>query len=458
MPRRELSSGSFIAPFRAIFLSAVGHRTKELQFSGRIFMSQRSTRISSLWMLPQAPKFGMWRSPIGIKVIPTTGAPLAIDNRIVIGVAGGDFGIRGFLTAYSASDGAQQWKFYTVPGPGQPGHETWPGDSWEHKKRGAATWTTGSYDPVLGLVYWGTGNPDPVFNLKSRPGDNLYSCSVIALDARTGELRWYYQFTPSDDHGWDSTQQPILSDISWQGQSIPASFLARIATGFFTPLIAKRAASCLPSLSPSRLGRLDSHKTAILFSCRALIPLRLARLFRPPRTVPPTGGRLLSTSSEISCLFRQSIRLICTLISKVKPTTPGRSFLASGFQRAHNQPATLAVRAIDVSTGQLRWDSTLEIGGGEVPGEMGGVLSTDGDLVFAGHGDEFDAFDADTGEKLWDTALGGVVHAAPISYTVADRQYIAIFAGRTLFVFALPTGDLRTRTLLSPKKARPGQR
>ncbi len=162
-----------------------------------------------------------------------TGAPLAIDDRIVIGVAGGDFGVRGFLAAYSASDGAQQWKFYTVPGPGQPGHETWPSEAWEHG--GAATWTTGSYDPALGLVYWGTGNPDPVFNLKSRPGDNLYTDSVIALDVRTGELRWYYQFTPADDHGWDATQQPILSEIKWQGQTLPALFLAN-RNGFFYAL------------------------------------------------------------------------------------------------------------------------------------------------------------------------------------------------------------------------------
>src|SRR5208282_2800336 len=153
-----------------------------------------------------------------------TGAPLAIDDRIVIGVAGGDFGIRGFLTAYSASDGAQLWKFYTIPGPGQPGHDSWSNDTWEHG--GVATWTTGSYDPDLGLVYWGTGNPDPVFNIKTRSGDNLYSCSVIALDVRTGGLRWYYQFTPSDDHGWDSTQQPILTDIVWQGQPTPALVLA----------------------------------------------------------------------------------------------------------------------------------------------------------------------------------------------------------------------------------------
>jgi len=384
-----------------------------------------------------------------------TGAPLAIDDRIVIGVAGGDFGIRGFLTAYSASDGAQQWKFYTVPGPGQPGHETWPGDSWEHG--GAATWTTGSYDPVLGLVYWGTGNPDPVFNLKSRPGDNLYSCSVIALDPRTGELRWYYQFTPSDDHGWDATQQPILSDITWQGHSIPALFLAN-RNGFFYALDRKtgRFLFARPFAKQTWASGFTQDGHPVILPGAHSTPT--GAIVSPPSN-GATNWWPPSFDVKRNLLFVPSVDS-ADLYFNIEGQTyhAGRSFLASGFQRAHNQPATLAVRAIDVSTGQLRWDSTLEIGGGEVPGEMGGVLSTDGDLVFAGHGDEFDAFDADTGEKLWDTALGGVVHAAPISYTVADRQYIAVFAGRALFVFALPPEDLRTGALIAPKKTRPGQR
>ena len=160
-----------------------------------------------------------------------TGAPLAIDDRIVVGIGGGDFGIRGFVAAYAASDGAQQWRFNTVPGPGQPGHETWANDSWQHG--GAATWTSGAYDPALGLIYWGTGNPGPVFTPTTRSGKNLYSDSVVALDARTGQLRWYFQFTPSDDHGWDSTHQPVLADIKWQGQTTPALLLANRNAFFY---------------------------------------------------------------------------------------------------------------------------------------------------------------------------------------------------------------------------------
>jgi alcohol dehydrogenase (cytochrome c) len=364
-----------------------------------------------------------------------TGAPLAIDDRIVTGIAGGDFGSRGFLAAYSAGDGAQRWRLYTVPGPGQPGHETWGGEAWQHG--GASTWVTGAYDPDLGLIYWGTGNPDPVFNPRSRPGINLYTCSVIAVDARSGELRWYYQFTPADDHGWDSTQQPVLADIDWQGQTTPALLLAN-RNGFFYALDRRTGrflfATAFAKQTWASGFTADGH------------PIRVAGSYASPTgTVvsPASNGATSwwppSFDPGRRLLFVPSVDSADTYFNIESDSYhAGRPLLASGFVRAHNQPTTLAVRAIDVSSGRIRWDSTLEFGASDVPGEMGGVLSTGGDLVFAGHSSEFDAFDADTGAKLWSTPLGGTVHAAPISFELADRQYIAIFAGRTLFVFGLP--------------------
>jgi alcohol dehydrogenase (cytochrome c) len=383
-----------------------------------------------------------------------TGAPLAIDDRIVTGVAGGDFGVRGYLVAYSASDGAEQWRFYTVPGPGQPGHETWPpGSDWEHG--GAATWTTGSYDPSLGLVYWGTGNPDPVFNLKTRSGDNLYSDSMVALDVRTGQLRWYYQFTPSDDHGWDATQQPVLSDITWQGQTLPALFLAN-RNGFFYALDRKtgRFLFAKPYAKQTWASGFSSEGRPVILPGSHSTPT--GAMVSPPSN-GATNWWPPSFDPSRNLLFVPSVDS-ADLFFNIDGQTyhAGRSFLASGYQRAHNQPATLAVRAIDVSTGLLRWDSTLEVGGGEVPGEMGGVLSTAGDLVFAGHDDEFAAFDADNGTKLWSVSLGGVVHAAPICYAVADREYIAIFAGRTLFVFSLPFNESKARVRSPASGSRAG--
>lgn len=373
------------------------------------------------------------------KAYSMTGAPLAIGDRIVVGIAGGDLGIRGFLAAYSASDGTPLWRFDTVAGPGQPGHETWTDDSWQHG--GASTWNTGAYDSELGLIYWGTGNPGPVFNSNKRPGKNLYTECVIALDIKSGKLRWYYQFTPSDDHGWDATQQPVLADIQWQGETTPALFLANRNSFFYA--LNRRTGQFL-------FAKPFARQTWVSGFTPDGAPIVA------PNSHPSPAGSVVSPASngatnwwapsfdrKRKLLFIPSADTTDTYFNvDTEQYREGHTFLGSGYQRAHTQPTTLALRAMDVSTGQMRWDSTLETGGAEVPGEMGGVLSTEGDLVFAGYNNEFHAFDADTGVSLWKTPLGGVIHAAPISYMIGNQQYIAVFAGRTLFVFGLPASNL----------------
>jgi alcohol dehydrogenase (cytochrome c) len=141
-------------------------------------------------------------------------APLAVKDKIIIGISGGEFGVRGFIDAYDARTGKRLWRFWTVPGPGEPGHDSWSGDSW--KTGGAPAWVTGSYDPALNLLYWGTGNPAPDYNGDARKGDNLYSDSLVALDADTGKLRWHFQYTPHDLHDWDSNQVPVLIDAEFR--------------------------------------------------------------------------------------------------------------------------------------------------------------------------------------------------------------------------------------------------
>ena len=145
-----------------------------------------------------------------------TVAPLALKDKIIVGISGGEYGIRGFLDAYDPTTGERLWRFWTVPGPGEPGHDTWSGDSWE--RGGAPTWVTGAYDPELDLLYWGTGNPGPDFIGEVRLGDNLYSESLIALDPDTGELKWHFQFLPHDIHDYDSTQVPVLLDAEYGGE------------------------------------------------------------------------------------------------------------------------------------------------------------------------------------------------------------------------------------------------
>lgn len=373
------------------------------------------------------------------KAYSMTGAPLAIGDRIVVGIAGGDLGIRGFLAAYSASDGALLWKFDTVAAPGQPGHETWTDDSWQHG--GASTWNTGAYDPEVGLIYWGTGNPGPVFNSNKRPGKNLYTECVIALDIKSGKLRWYYQFTPSDDHGWDATQQPVLADIQWQGETTPALFLANRNSFFYA--LNRRTGQFLfakPFARQTWVSGFTPDGTPIVAPNSHPSPAGSAV---SPASNGATNWWAPSFDPKRKLLFIPSTDTTDTYFNvDTEQYREGHTFLGSGYQRAHTQPTTLALRAMDVSTGQMRWDSTLETGGAEVPGEMGGVLSTEGDLVFAGYNNEFHAFDADTGVSLWKTPLGGVVHAAPISYMIRNQQYIAVFAGRMLFVFGLPAGNL----------------
>ena len=161
-------------------------------------------------------------------------APLVVKDNVVVGVAGGEYGIRGFLAAYDARTGKEAWRFYTIPGPGEPGHETWPaGDSWRHG--GGSVWLTGSFDPDLNLTYWGIGNPGPDWNASQRMGDNLYSDSVVALDADTGKLKWHFQFTPHDPYDYDSVQVPVLADTTWDGKARKLMLWAN-RNGFFYAL------------------------------------------------------------------------------------------------------------------------------------------------------------------------------------------------------------------------------
>ena len=162
-----------------------------------------------------------------------THAPLIVKDKVIVGTAGGEYGIRGFIAAFDATTGDEAWRFYTIPGKGEPGNETWAGNSWQHG--GASVWMTGSYDPALNLTYWGIGNPGPDWNGDKRGGDNLYSECVVALDADTGKLKWYFQFTPHDESDYDSAQVPVMADITWQGQPRKVMMWAN-RNGFFYTL------------------------------------------------------------------------------------------------------------------------------------------------------------------------------------------------------------------------------
>jgi alcohol dehydrogenase (cytochrome c) len=360
-----------------------------------------------------------------------TGAPLVANHSVVIGVAGGDYGARGFLVAYDAMTGQQQWRFDTIPGPGEAGHETWQSEAW--KTGGGATWVTGSYDPSLDLIYWGVGNPTPAFAGEGRPGDNLFTDSVIALHASSGKLAWYFQFTPHDEHDWDSSQTPILADllidgserkvICWPNRNGFYYVLDRTTGQFLagTPFVEVNWAQGLTSggrPNPADPGRVTE-------AGRITKPGVNGGVNWEPAAFNPALGLVFVNATEGQSVFTKSGAGRVIRVEKGFFTGSGGSMLG---------PVTQVVRALDAATGAKRWEhgATLPEGTGK-----GGMLATAGGTVFGTSGGSLFALDAATGKELWSVGLGGDTRAPPISFTSGGRQVIAALAGRAMFLFGL---------------------
>ena len=368
-----------------------------------------------------------------------THAPLVLKDKIIVGVAGGDRGIRAFIAAFDAKNGKELWRFHTIPGPGEPGNDSWSGDSW--KTGGAAVWNSGAYDAEANLVYFGTGNPWPDRDGSVRLGDNLYSDSVIALDPDTGKLKWHYQFTPHDMMDYDSTQVPILADLQWQGRPRKvmlwanrngvAYVLDRVSGEFLLgkPFVhvnwidgfdksgrPQRVPGKLPTpegelIMPTVLGATNwapasfSPRTGLFYVSvwenTGTIATSGGGRGGPQRTVAGTGGTPMGQS---------------TLTPNTKKEDEGYG----------------AVRAFDPHTLDKRWEFKMN----DIT--WAGVLTTASDLVFSG-GKEgyFFALDARSGDLLWKVALGGQINSGAMTYSVNGKQYITVTAGNALFAFAL---------------------
>ena len=365
-----------------------------------------------------------------------TGAPLALGDRVVVGVAGGEFGVRGFLSAFDAAEGRLLWKFHTVPGPGEQGHDTWTGDAW--KTGGAPTWTVGVYDAQDDIIFWGTGNPSPVFQASARPGDNLFTNSVVAIEANTGRLKWYYQFTPADEHDWDSNQQPILADIDWLGRKRSVVLWANRNAFFYALdrrtgefLFAKPFVKQTWNLGFDAKGRPHVAGSARPSSSGAIVwPAIMAATNWWPPSYDESRQLVFVPCSDAAGIYFQS--------EQVKFNKGERFDGSAASFYAQNLPSTAYVKAINAQTGDVRWQTRLESGADSFVWTVGGVLSTRGGLVFAGYRDIFRAFDADTGKELWKVNLGGRVRGSPIAFSLDGRQYIAVTAGHSMFVFLVP--------------------
>ncbi len=374
-----------------------------------------------------------------------TMAPLAVKDKIIVGVGGGEFGIRGYVAAYYAETGELAWKTYTIPAPGEPGHETWEGDDWQYG--GAPVWITGSFDPEENLTYWGVGNPGPDWNAAQRPGDNLYSDSVIALDADTGELRWYFQFTPNDGYDYDAVQVPVLADMEWQGEQRKLMLWAN-RNGYFYVLDRTDGEYLLgnPFVRVNWSSGLDENGRPIPTPQPEGMPTwpgnQGGTNWYPPSWSPRTELFYFSAWEDYATIYEP----------EESEYVPGRAFLGGGFDVLTPAPGAPGVgigrtnpinnwtdevghaslKALDPRTGEEVWEFE------QFDVSDSGMLTTATDLLFTGGREGYiHALDAASGELLWKRNLGGQIVMAPITYMIDGVQYLSFISGHVLATFSL---------------------
>jgi len=383
-----------------------------------------------------------------------TSPPLVVKDKVLVGATGGELATRGYIDAYEAGTGKRVWRFLTVPGPGEPGNETWGGDSWKYG--GGSSWLVGSYDPELDLVYWGIGNPAPAFDGDVRPGDNLYTNSVVALHPDTGALKWYFQEVPHDVWDFDAAYESVLLDVEKEGQ-VQKLLLHTNKNGFVYvldrtdgkfitawPLVKTLNWATGIDAEGKPIGRKELPPGVPTLICPGLGG---GRDWNHGAYSPRTG--LYYTTGVEYCLQ--------VTVKREKPVQ-GKIYMGADFPQTMYKPAEDShghLDAYEPLTGKARWSYRTKYP------LLSSILATGGDLIFTGDIEGyFLAFDAETGEKLWSFNTGSGHRGSAISYAVNGRQYIAVpsgfgslqarhlhhiwpetkdfRSGATLFVFALP--------------------
>jgi len=360
-----------------------------------------------------------------------TGAPLIVKNKVIVGVAGGEFANRGFIDAYDPSTGERLWRFYSIPAPGEPGSDTWKGDIWA--RGGGPTWLSGTYDPALNLLYWGTGNPNPDWDGESRPGANLYTDSLVALDPDSGTLKWHFQYTPHDTHDWDANEIPVLADLTIGGRPRKVVMMAN-RNGFLY---------------------VNDRVTGEFLLGKPFVNTTWAKEIAPdgtPRVLPDSdpsdtgtvtcpdwygGTNFMSPSYDAGRkLFFVTARETCARFTRrpPPPTAATGDLTMGGRVAIVSEPKRYgALRAIDPTTGERKWEIPYEDAG------WAGVLATAGGVVFSGdHQGNFFAADSQSGKKLFQFQTGAALFAPPTSYAIDGRQYVVMPSGATLTAFSLP--------------------
>ncbi|MGH9585726.1 MAG: pyrroloquinoline quinone-dependent dehydrogenase [Acidobacteriaceae bacterium] len=360
-----------------------------------------------------------------------TSAPLLVKGKVIVGTSGGDDGVRGFVAAFDARTGALAWRRWTIPGPGEFGSSSWPGDLYLHG--GGAAWMPGTFDPDLNTLYWGTGNAAPDYDGSVRPGDDLYTASVLALDPDTGKLKWYFQFTPHDLYDFDGVETPVLVDRVYEGK--PRKLLIEANRNGFIYILDRTNGKFLSATKFAQklnwAKGIDANGRPILTDVKPTLNGML--------TCPGEAGATNWYSpayNEGTGLFYFMALEECTINStKPEAFSEGTEYYATGARRPPDAKGTKRLLAFDPATGRFAW-SYPQTGGAR---SWGGVMTTASGLVFfADDANSFEAVDAKTGKSLWHFNTGQPVHASPMSYAVNGKQYVAIASGDDLFTFALP--------------------
>lgn len=360
-----------------------------------------------------------------------TSAPLVVKDKVLVGTSGGDDGVRGFVAAYDAETGKEAWRFWTIPAPGEFGSSSWPGEAWKHG--GGTTWMPGTYDPELNTVYWGTSNPAPDFDGDPRPGDNLYTDCLLALDADTGKLRWYFQFTPHDLFDYDAVETPMLVDALFRGEKRKLVVEAN-RNGFIYVLDRTDG----KFLSARRFSEKLNWATGIDERGR---PIRTE--VQPtekgtrvcPGMVGATNWHSPSFNPDTSMLYFVALESCDVYMKKPEEFQKGKTYYSTGVRRSegdHNQKILLAY-SLEGDKPEWRY---VQAGRGH---SSAGTMTTASGLVFFGDdAQSFEAVDARTGKALWHFHTGQNIAASPMSYAVGTKQYVAIAAGSDIFSFGLP--------------------
>ena len=432
---------------------AVGARGLAIGY-GLVYMGTRDNHLVAL-----DAKTGqeIWnvRVPDATECCGITGAPLLVKDKVITGIVDGEFAHRGYLTAFDAKTGKMAWRFYTIPAPGEPGSETWLGDSW--KTGGGSTWFTGSYDPELNLIYWGIGNPSSDLFGGRRAGSNLYTDSLVALDADTGKLKWYFQETPHDLWDFDSNPEPVLIDANQNGQ--PLKLVLHSTKGGYAYLLDRETGKLVKAFAYAQDINWSSGLDKDGKPLNPVSPAKGSSVVFCPGTLGARNFNHSAYSPQTGLWYTNDFEICDRLEPQDSDVKEGDRYFGGTFGSwqlsAKSKPN---IGAFDPLTGERKWTFATNYP------NASSLLATASDLIFAGdlEGYAF-ALDAKSGEKLWSFNTGGKIASPPVSFSIDGRQYIAISTGggaiverlvpdlypeakghlpadaSTIFVFALPS-------------------